>query len=287
MTTKFEDLTIQNNFLFQHVMKNERICKLLIEELLNIKIAKLTYHHTEETIENSVDSRGIRLDVIVADENHTHYNLEMQVENRKSKDTGEPLLPKRTRYYQSSLDMDLLSKGQDFDKLNPTYIIFICAFDLFNQGRYVYTFKNRCLENLDLELNNGATVTIINSLGTKGNISPRAKSFLEYVNDKIVRDAFTQEIADEVTRLKRSSAVRRQYMLLEMKLHDARMDGREEGLAEGFAAGVLEAEAKERQSTALEMLKDKEPLTKIVKYSRLSEEEIYALAQANGLTVIE
>ncbi|MDO4921913.1 MAG: hypothetical protein Q4E64_08845 [Phascolarctobacterium sp.] len=116
---------------------------------------------------------------------------------------------------------------------------------------------------------------IINSLGIKGNISPRAKSFLEYVNDRIVRDAFTQEIADEVTRLKRSSAVRRQYMLLEMKLHDARMDGREEG--------KIEAET----STALDMLKDKEPLTKIVKYSRLSEEEIYALAQANGLTVIE
>lgn len=68
-------------------------------------------------------------------------------------------------------------------------------------------------------------------------------------------------------------------MLLEMKLHDARMDGREEGM--------IEAQAKERQSTALDMLKDKEPLIKIVKYSRLSEEEVYALAQANGLAVIE
>ncbi|MDO4921619.1 MAG: Rpn family recombination-promoting nuclease/putative transposase [Phascolarctobacterium sp.] len=287
MATKFEDLTIQNNFLFQQVMKNQRICKRLIEELLNIKIAKLSYPLAEQTIETGVDSRGIRLDIIVADENHTHYNLEMQVENRKSQDTGEPLLPKRTRYYQSSLDMDLLSKGQNFDKLNATYIIFICAFDLFGEGRYTYTFKSKCQESPGLELANGATVMIINSLGTKGNISPRAKSFLEYVNDRIVRDAFTQEIADEVTRVKRNSEVRRQYMLLEMRLHDERMAGRAEGRAEGREEGMLAGREEKAREIALEMLKDKYALAQIFKLSSLSKEEIYALAQANGLEVVE
>ena len=76
-------------------------------------------------------------------------------------------------------------------------------------------------------------------------------------------------------------------MVLSTRLKDERMAGRAEGRVEGRAEGMLEAETKERQSTALDMLKDKEPLTKIVKYSRLSGEEIYALAQANGLTVIE
>lgn len=279
MTTKFEDLTIQNNFLFQQVMKNQCICKRLIEELLNIKIAELSYPFAEHTIETGVDSRGIRLDVIVADENHTHYNLEMQVENRKSSDTGEPLLPKRTRYYQSFLAVDLLSKGQDFDKLNSTYIIFICAFDLFGEGRYTYTFKSKCLENPDLELANGATVMIINSLGTKGNISPRAKSFLGYVNDAIARGAFTQEIDDEVKRVKRSSELRRQYMLLEMRLHDERMVGRAEGREEG--------RTERDRETAIMLLKERDPLAKIIKVSHLSREEIYALAQANGLEVVE
>lgn len=60
-------------------------------------------------------------------------------------------------------------------------------------------------------------------------------------------------------------------MLLEMRLHDERMDGREEGRAE----------------TALEMLKDKMPLIKIIKYSHMSKEEIYALAKANDLEVAE
>lgn len=205
--TKFEDLTIQNNFLFQQVMRNPRICKRLIEELLNIKIAELTYPYAEKTIQTGVDSRGVRLDIIVADENRTHYNLEMQVKNNKSAETGEPLLPKRTRYYQASLDMDLLGKGQNFDKLNDTYIIFICAFDLFGEGRYIYTFKNKCLESPDLEMGNGVTVVFVNSLGSKGDISPMAKSFLAYVNDKTVSDDFTEEVDAAVATLKRDSEV--------------------------------------------------------------------------------
>lgn len=279
MTTKFEDLTIQNNFLFQQVMRIPRICKRLIEELLNIQIAELSYPSAEKTIQTGVDSRGVRLDIIVADENRTHYNLEMQIKNNKSVETGEPLLPKRTRYYQASLDMDLLGKGQNFDKLNDTYIIFICAFDLFGEGRYIYTFKNKCLESPDLEMGNGATVVFVNSLGKKGDVSPMAKSFLDYVNDKTVSDDFTEEVDAAVAALKRDSEVRRQYMLLEMALHDERMEGRREGRAEGRKEGLIDM--------ALKMLKCQEPLSKIIAYADLSEEEIYALAQEHGLKVVE
>ena len=165
--------------------------------------------------------------------------------------------------------------GQDFDELNPLVLVFICAFDLFGEGRYVYTFKSRCLENLQLELKNDVTVLLLNAQGTRGEVSPLVKNFLRYVNDLVPTDAFTQEVEAEVVRLRQDKKVRREFMVLSTRLKDERMAGRAEGMLE------------ERQSIALDMLKDKEPLTKIVKYSRLSEEEIYALAQANGLTVIE
>ena len=76
-------------------------------------------------------------------------------------------------------------------------------------------------------------------------------------------------------------------MVLSTRLKDERMAGRAEGRAAGREEGMIVAEAKERQSTAIEMLKDKESLTKIIKYSRLSEKEIYALAEAHGLEVME
>ena len=50
-------------------------------------------------------------------------------------------------------------------------------------------------------------------------------------------------------------------------------DGREEGRAEGKFEGKTE----ERIEIAREMLKDKEPLEKIMKYSRLTREEVLSL----------
>lgn len=37
---QWEELTIQDNFLFQKVMQNQRICKYLIEKILGIRIEK-------------------------------------------------------------------------------------------------------------------------------------------------------------------------------------------------------------------------------------------------------
>ena len=61
---------------------------------------------------------------------------------------------------------------------------------------------------------------------------------------------------------------------------------REEGIKEGLKKGIEEGEAKKSRETALEMLKDGEPLTKIMKYSKLGQEDILLLAKENGLEVI-
>ena len=39
----WEELTISDNFLFQKVMQNPRLCKRLIEKLLGIKVKNITY----------------------------------------------------------------------------------------------------------------------------------------------------------------------------------------------------------------------------------------------------
>lgn len=43
----FEELTIQDNFMFQKVMRNKRICKAIIERLLDIQIKDITYLEEE------------------------------------------------------------------------------------------------------------------------------------------------------------------------------------------------------------------------------------------------
>ena len=74
-----------------------------------------------------MDAKSVRLDVYVWDGKGTVYDIEMQVTSAKE-------LPKRTRYYQSMIDLQMIDKGQSYKKLNPSYVIFICRFDIFDTG---------------------------------------------------------------------------------------------------------------------------------------------------------
>ena len=239
LATKFANLTIQSDFIFKKVMSRKRICKHLLEELLQIEIADINYIEAEKTIDPNYTSHGIRLDIIVADDKNTHYNLEMQVKNKKNPHTKAFVLPKRSRYYQALLDFDLLQAGQPYDLLPTTFIIFICIFDFFEKGNYVYTFKKRCLENLELELPDETTTMLLNTQGTHGEISKDLKSFYDYVNNHIVTTDFTKQIDDEISYLKLDTKVRREFMLMEARL----LDERREGIAEGEAIGMAKGEA--------------------------------------------
>ena len=304
--TKFEDLTIQSNFMFKHVMGNKGLCQRFISNVMKCDVVDLEYIETEKELEPYFDSKCVRLDVIVVDRNNNRYNLEMQVRNVIGKETKLPLLPKRARYYQSVMDMDMLQKGQTYDKLSPLVLVFVCAFDLFQEGRYVYTFKSRCLENLDLELANDVTTMFLNANGVAGDVTPQMVNFLEYVKTQVPNDAYTRELEAEVARLKLDKEVRRKYMVLQAELRDTEIvafeageaKGHAAGLAEGHAAGLAEGrdeglaqglaegEAKKSRETALEMLKDREPLTKIMKYSKLAKEDILLLAKENGIEAV-
>ena len=281
LVKKFENLTIQSDFIFKKVMSRKRICIHLLEELLQIKIADINYLEAEKSLEPDYTSRGIRLDIIVEDDKNTHYNLEMQVKNNKNPYTKAFVLPKRSRYYQALLDIDLLQRGQEYDLLPPTYVIFICVFDFFEEGNYVYTFKKRCLENLELELPDEATTMLLNTKGTHGNISKDIKSFYDYVNNHIVTTDFTKQIDDEISYLKLDTKVRREFMLMEARLLDERREGIAEGEAIGFAKGeaigITKGETNANIATAKRLLSIGLSVQDIAKATTLSIEQVEAL----------
>ena len=285
LLTKFANLTIQSDFIFKKVMSRKRICKHLLEELLQIEIADINYIEAEKTIDPNYTSHGIRLDIIVADDKHTHYNLEMQVKNKKNPQTKAFVLPKRSRYYQALLDFDLLQAGQPYDLLPPTFIIFICIFDFFEKGNYVYTFKKRCLEDLELELPDEATTMLLNTQGTHGEISKDLKSFYDYVNNHIVTTDFTKQIDDEISYLKLDTKVRREFMLMEARLLDERREGeavgfvkgKDIGLVEGEAIGMAKGENNANLATAKRLFSMGLTVQDIAKATSLSIEQVEAL----------
>ena len=168
----------------------------------------------------------------------------------------------------------MLQKGQTYDKLSPLVLVFVCAFDLFGEGRYVYTFKSRCLENLDLELANDVTTMFLNANGVAGDVTPQMVNFLEYVKTQVPNDAYTRELEAEVARLKLDKEVRRKYMVLQAELRDTEIIA--------FEAG----EAKKSRETALKMLRKQKPLSEIMEFASLTEEDIRKLAKENGLEVV-
>ena len=107
-------------------------------------------------------------------------------------------LPKRTRYYQGMIDLNILEKGGDYKDLKRSFVIFVCTFDLFGEGRHIYSFENRCTQNPELALGDGTTKIILNTKGTMADISPELKKLLDYIDGKIPADDYTRELDEAV-----------------------------------------------------------------------------------------
>ena len=228
----WEELTIRDDYMFKLIMSRKRICKQMLERILHIEIADLSYLETEKSMSTRYQSKGIRLDVYVKDEQGTVYNIEMQV--RKPETEG---LAKRTRYYQSMMDADLMEPGTDYLALNQTIIIFICPFDPFDAGRYLYTFENVCQEDHEITLGDGTRKIFLNTKGTHGSIDDSIKAFLHYVDGVISDDLFVREIDEEIHNIKIKGQERMGYMFFADRISEERQEAMQEGRAEGRAEG--------------------------------------------------
>ena len=174
----------------------------------------------------------MRLDVYVEDETGRVYDIEMQCENEANNG-----LAKRTRYYQGMIDMELLNKGDVYDNLKPSYIIFICTFDAFAKGQPMYTFRNRCVEEDGLELNDEATKIFLNSKGDSEMLDPDVRAFLRYVDGKAAEGNFMKAVEAEVMRVKEHKETRREYMTYAMEIKRRELAKFQEGREEGRQAG--------------------------------------------------
>ena len=222
--TSWEELSISNDFLFGKVMQNPELCKELLQRILpDLDIDHVEYPELQKTIKEDFDAKGVRLDAYVNDGKGTVYDIEMQAVTSK-------YLPKRTRYYQSMIDLQLVDKGQDYDTLNNSYIIFICLSDLFGKNRYMYTFENVCEEDSEVILNDGAKKVFLNADGKNGAVSEELKAFLDYVAGRPSEDIFVKKLKRAVEKAKKNREWRHEYMTLLMRDRENRKIGMEVGI---------------------------------------------------------
>lgn len=137
----WKDVTLSDDYLFSQIMRDGEFCKLFLEMLMEIKIAKVSYLEAQKEENLFPQTKGIRMDVYLEGDGEI-YNIEMQTAHRHN-------LVKRMRYYHSAMDVDSLLRGNPYDRLKKSYVIFICNFDLCGDGYPVYEVREP--DNLETE----------------------------------------------------------------------------------------------------------------------------------------
>ncbi len=222
--TEWEKLGISNDFLFGKVMQDAELCKELLQIIFpNMKIDHIEYPVLQKTINMDADAKSIRLDVYIVDNKGTVYDIEMQMADTKE-------LPKRTRYYQAMMDLEMIDKGQSYKKLKKSFVIFICPFDLFNEGRHLYTFKNICIEDKKILLGDDTTKIFLNTEGKMADVNQKLIAFLDYVAGKKSDDSFVQKLENAIKIAKQNREWRHEYMTLLMRDQENIEKGIERGI---------------------------------------------------------
>ncbi len=236
MSKNYDELTFTDDFLFCKILSNDLVlCRDLLEMLLGIKIFKVELSEAQKSIDVKADARGVRFDVYVKDSVDTVYDLEMQVKDKSD-------LPKRSRYYQGMIDMNLIEKGSDYQELKRSYVIFICLKDHFKRNLPVYTFRNICVQDTGLFLGDDATKVFINASCTAADIPEPLSNFLRYLRCREATDKLTMRISDSVRQATEQQKWRTEYMTLEMHDNEIRKEAHEAGRAEGHAEGRAEGQ---------------------------------------------
>ena len=312
---------IRNDLMFSYVMRNPEICTELLEVLLpGHKIARVEYIEleserdgapqaaitkarknrpdTQKALLSAIDKRGVRLDAYL-DDGKTIYNIEMQTAEYGA-------LPQRARLYQAHIDINQLERGQNFDELRPSYVIFICTFDPFGQSRYQYSFRNVCRET-GKELQDEAYKLFFNTTGTEGEISPSLREMLQYINNpgaypvQKSKVELIHQIETAVEEANQDEEWRRMYMTWQIRQREAELLGEKRGIAigeergekrgiaigeergekrgekRGIAIGEERGEKRGKLETARAMLKEL-PIDQVARFTGLSREELQSLA---------
>ena len=227
-----EELTFTDDFMFGRIMQNPEICKGLLERLLEIKIEKVEYPTLQKSISPHYKSKGVRLDVYVQDSNRV-FDIEIQ-------NFLDENLPKRTRYYQSMMDVDLLLKGKNYTQLKESFVIFVCKKDFFGENMPCYFFTNTCRDKPDLQLDDKSYKVIFNASAFKNEKNLEKKSILEYIIDKKSTSEFTTKLDTLVEQTKLNEIFKGDYMAWGLAEFDAEQRGYKEGISEGIAQGAYE-----------------------------------------------
>ncbi len=144
---------LDDDFLTKCFEGDTASIELVLQIVLEKPDLKVLDVRTQVFVENLLN-RSVRFDILATDSTNAKINVEIQ---RADKGAGR----KRARYNSSMMDANLLKKGDDFDKLPETWVIFITENDVIGKGLPLYPIE-RCFIGTGERFEDGSHILYVN-----------------------------------------------------------------------------------------------------------------------------
>ena len=221
----------------------ERI-ELLLHIILGRDDLRVLEARTQYDIRN-LRGHSIRMDIHAIDSENVEYNIEVQ-----RLDQGADV--KRARYNSSLMDANSLKKGEDYNQLRETYVIFITENDVLEGNLPIYNIERTIQQNGKLF---GDEEHIIYVNGAYQDDTPLGK---------LMKDFKTSNPNDM------------HYNLLAQRARYLKED--EKGVAE-MSTAVAELIEDEKRESAIRMLSDGITVEKVAVYLELPVEQVKEISK--------
>ena len=242
---------LDDDFLTKCFEGDTASIELVLQIVLEKPDLKVLDVRTQVFVENLLN-RSVRFDILSTDSTGAKINVEIQ---RADKGAGR----KRARYNSSMMDATLLKKGDDFDNLPETWVVFITENDVIGKGLPLYPVE-RCFLGTGERFEDGSHILYVN--GAYRGDTPIGKLMHDFSCTNAA-DMYYTTLADRVRFFKES----KEGILIMCKVME---DMRKESLQEGIKEGAI--------NTAKRMLADGIlTLEKIAEYAGLPLDEVKKL----------
>lgn len=144
---------LDDDFLTKCFEGDTACIELVLRIVLNKHDLKVLDVRTQVFIENLLN-RSVRLDIVATDDTGVKFNVEIQ---RSDKGAGR----RRARYNSSMMDANFLKRGEDFEELPETWVIFITENDVLKQGKPLYQIE-RCILGTGESFEDGSHILYVN-----------------------------------------------------------------------------------------------------------------------------
>lgn len=147
-------LRLLDDDFMNKVFEDKACAEFLLQIILQRSDLKVAQVHVQHEVKN-LQGRSARLDILAVDEENRVYNIEIQRD-----DKGASV--KRARYNSSLIDANITEPGEQYEKLNETYVIFITEHDVLKGGRPIYRIE-RTVQETGESFGDGTHILYVNA----------------------------------------------------------------------------------------------------------------------------